>query len=95
MDGVKGVKTRVPIDTMLIESERSLLRGPFMYQDQIYKVGFRYGNDTISYKAKFSMKIGHIPEQPLAVCTLKVKIIYPTSDSTYSEKLLASLVSLL
>jgi len=91
LDGIKGVKTRVPIDTMLIESERSLLRGPFMYQDQIYKVGFRYGNDTISYRAKFSMKIGHKPEQPLAVCTLKVKIIYPISDSTYSEKLLASL----
>jgi hypothetical protein len=91
IDGITGVKTRVPIDTMLIESERSLLRGPFMYQDQIYKVGFRYGNDTISYKAKFSMKIGHKPEQPLAVCTLKVKIIYPISDSTYSEKLLASL----
>jgi hypothetical protein len=61
MDGIKGVKTRVPIDTMLIESERSLLRGPFIYQDQIYKVGFRYGNDTISYKAKFRMKIGHKP----------------------------------
>ncbi|MBK8661956.1 MAG: hypothetical protein IPN18_09170 [Ignavibacteriales bacterium] len=91
LDGVKGVKTRVPIDTTLIESERSLLRGPFIYQDQIYKVGFRYGNDTISYKAKFRMKIGHKPEQPIAICTLKVKIIYPTSDSTYSEKLLASL----
>ncbi|MBK6682543.1 MAG: hypothetical protein IPG53_22360 [Ignavibacteriales bacterium] len=37
------------------------------------------------------MKIGHKPEQPIAICTLKVKIIYPTSDSTYSEKLLASL----
>jgi hypothetical protein len=92
LDGVKGVKTRVPIDTTLIESERSLLRGPFIYQDQIYKVGFRYGNDTISYKAKFRMKIGHKPEQPIAICTLKVKIIYPTSDSTYSEKLLASTI---
>lgn len=89
-DGIKGFKTIIPTSPPTPGKTKNLLSGPFVYEDQNYKTGFRFDTDPIPYIAKFRMKIGLIPDTTINIGNIRIVVKYPIGDEVYGSLIRAS-----
>ncbi|GAB1443393.1 hypothetical protein MASR2M39_22330 [Ignavibacteriales bacterium] len=90
-NSIVSIKTRsIEDSSYYTEQDQFVIRGPYVYQDCIYKVESRMGNDTIPYIAKFNLRIGNKKDVSEPVCSLKVWVNYYDSENRFLKKLLAS-----